>query len=234
MTFLSLDDFVSNHGTLRFDAPTHTYHVGTTPLPSVTQILKACGISRDWSDVPADILEQKRAIGQAAHIAAHYYDEGTLVAGTVDDRVTPYLQAWIDFCAFTGFRPSLLETPLHHPGLLIAGTLDRAGCFEKFEGCDPRDLYIVDIKTGEPDDAGAEWQTAAYSEMLAVNLAKHSPFYASVDFRLRQRYSVRLCDDGRYKLRTYPDTLRNWTEFTQFVTTFRRQHAQRHPRRVAA
>jgi hypothetical protein len=222
------------HDTLTFDPLLHRYFVGTMQLSSVTQVLKACGISRDWSDVPLDVLEAKRALGQAAHAAAHYYDDGSLRAETVDDRVTPYLQAWIDFRTQTGFTPSLLETPLHHPGLMFAGTLDRAGCFEKFERCDPRDLYILDIKTGDPDDAGAEWQTAAYAELLSMNLSRHSPFYASVDFRLRPRYSVRLWDDGRYTLAKYPDSLRNWTEFTHFLSTFRRQHAQRHPRRVAA
>lgn len=219
---------------LHFDPVEHRYRVNGRALPSVTQVLKACGISRDWSDINPDVLENKRAIGQAAHMAAHYYDEGSLRPESVDDRVTPYLQAWIDFRAMTGFVPALLETPLHHPGLWFAGALDRAGCFSKFTSCDPRDLYVVDIKTGDPTDAGAQWQTAAYSELLSVNLSKSSPFYASVDFRLRPRYSVHLFPDGRYKLTCYPDTLRDWTHFTHALSTFNIQHTQRHPRRVAA
>jgi len=211
---------------LRFDAATHTYAVGLMPLPSVTQVLKAVGVSRDWSDVPAEILAQKREIGIAAHLAAHFYDDGTLAASTVDPRVEPYLQSWIGFREFTGFLPALLETRLHHPGMFVAGTLDRAGCFTKFDGHDPNDLHIVDIKCGEPDDAGAQWQTAAYAELLAVNLEK-TPFLDPLWLRVRPRYSVQLLESGRYKLRRYTDTFTEWMEFCAFVTTFRRQHARR-------
>src|SRR5207248_265963 len=112
----------------------------------------------------------KRDVGRAAHVATHYFDEGTLDPRSVDPRVDGYLQAWIDFRESTGFVPVLLETPLHHPGLLFAGTIDRAGFFSKFDGCDPRQLFTVDIKCGDPGDAAAQWQTAAYAELLGVSL----------------------------------------------------------------
>lgn len=222
---ITADDFTPLTQGLRFDVAAHRYTVGALELPSVTQILKRVGISRPWDDVPAAVLAEKRAIGQAAHAAAHYYDEGTLEAGTVDPRVEPYLQAWIDFRENTGFTPVLLETPLQHSGLLIAGTLDRAGYFAKFADADPTDLHTVDLKCGNPVDAGAQWQTAAYAEMLSVSLAPTSPFNQPLKFRMLARYSVQLQPNGKAKLHAYPDTLQDWLEFSAFVTTFRRQHA---------
>lgn len=222
---ITVEDFTPLTQGLRFDAVAHRYTVGALALPSVTQILKRVGISRPWDDVPVDVLAAKRALGQAVHAAAHYYDEGTLEAGSVHEKVEPYLQAWIDFRERTGFTPALLETPLQHSGLLIGGTIDRAGYFAKFEDADPRDLHTVDLKCGNPVDAGAQWQTAAYAEMLSVSLAPTSAFHQPLKLRMLPRYSVQLLPNGKAKLHAYRDTLQDWLEFSAFVTTFRRQHA---------
>jgi hypothetical protein len=203
-------------------------------VPSVTQILKATGVSTDFDRLVADgkltqtQLLEKRELGRAAHMAAHYYDEGSLNQNTVDPRVQPYLESWIKFREVTGFKPAILETALHHPGVLIAGTLDRAGRFERFEGCKPFDLYIVDIKLGDPEDAAARWQTAAYAELLAQNLERSGG--GPVDplwLRIRPRFSVQLRATGGYHLETYDDQATDWQEFCQFVTTFRRQRERR-------
>lgn len=226
-------DWSPGMGLLRFDAAAHRYFCGDLELPGVTRILRQVGVSSDFHDVPADVLNAKRDLGTAVHMAAHYYDDGTLDPKTVDPRVTPYLDAWHDFRNMTGFTPVLLETPLWHSGLLIAGTIDRAGYFAKFPNADPSKLYAVDIKCGDPDDAGAKWQTAAYSEMLSACLDRSSPF-ADPMMRTRPTFSVKLNDNGTYRLYSYPDTLRNWSEFTHFVTTFRRQHPSRADQRVSA
>lgn len=232
---LSADDFTPAAAALVFEPGVHTYRVGMTDLPSVTGILRACGVSVDFERLvengylTAFQLEEKRSIGQAVHLAAHFYDDGQLDTASVDPRVEGYLQSWIDWRAQTGFVPALLETPLHHPGLFFAGTLDRAGTFTKFEGTDPRDLQVVDIKCGNPEDAAAQWQTAAYAELLAVSLRADVLFDRGGPsaFRLRPRYSVQLHPDGRARLNVYADYLRDWTDFQHFVTTFRRQACRR-------
>jgi hypothetical protein len=234
-TFMGGLPFLSNlQGALRFDEATHTYTLGQLVLPSVTQILKATGVSTDFDRLVeegkltrAQLLE-KRELGRAAHMAAHYYDEGSLRPGTVDPRVEPYLEGWIKFREVTGFKPAILETALHHPGLLVSGTLDRAGRFERFEGCKPFDLYVVDIKLGDPEDAAAQWQTAAYAGLLQANLEKSQggpvdPMWLSV----RPRFSVRLRDTGTYDLKRYDNQVTDWQEFCQFVTTYRRQAVRR-------
>jgi hypothetical protein len=229
---ITADDFAEATRGISFDPVTHRYASGAIELPSVTGILKRTGVSLDFEQLvvdgklTAEELEDKRARGQAAHAAAHYYDEGTLKAGTVDERVQPYLEAWIAFRTETGFTPALFETPLWHPGFLFAGTLDRAGTFTHFDGARPRDLHTVDIKLGDPDDAAAQWQTAAYANLLAINLSPRSPWYSPLIAAL-PTYSVQLLPTGRYKLSRYDNTLVSYGEFVGFLTTFRRQHARR-------
>jgi hypothetical protein len=226
------DDFTPGARALRFDAEPHRYYTGITELTGCTSVLKGVGVSMDFEGLverkllTAAELAEKREIGKAAHAATHYYDEGSLRAETVDPRIEPYLQSWIGFREATGFKPALLETALWHPGLLLAGTIDRAGKFSKFEGCDPRDLYTVDIKLGDPDDAGAQWQTACYATMLSLSIARSSPWHQPL-LGMRPRFSVQLQKNGHYKLHRYDDTLTDWAEYTHMVTTYRRQHARR-------
>lgn len=227
------DDFTEGARNLRFDEGPHTYFAGMAELTGTTSVLKGVGVSLDFEQLvekkllTAAQLAEAREKGKAAHAATHYYDEGSLKAGSVDPRIEPYLESWIGFRKATGFKPALLETPLWHPGLLLAGTIDRAGMFEGFEGCDPRDLYTVDIKLGDPDDAGAQWQTASYATMLALSIAQRSPWYSAL-LGVRPRYSVKLLETGKPgKLHRYDNTLQDWAEFCAFLTTFRRQHARR-------
>lgn len=237
---ITRDDLTDAAATgIRFDAGPHRYSAGATELPGVTTVLKQTGVSMDFErlvvegKLTAEELEEKRALGQAVHAACHYYDEGTLVAGSVDARVEPGLQAWISFRADTGFTPALYETVLWHPGLMFAGTPDRFGLFHNFAQARPRDLHNVDIKLGDPEDAGAEWQTAAYAALLAISLSMRSPWYSALVGAL-PTYSVQLLPTGRYKLHRYDDTLRRFSEFCSFLTTFRRQHARRQKPAVAA
>lgn len=226
------DDFTPGATGIRFTADPHAYYSGAVRLTGTTDVLKGVGVSLDFErlvtegKVTAEQLVEKRDVGKAAHLATHFYDDGTLVAGSVDGRVEPYLQSWITFRAETGFKPALLETVLWHPGLFLAGTIDRAGCFTQFAGFDPRDLVTVDLKLGDPDDAGAEWQTAAYATMLSLSIRQGSPWWQPL-LGARPTVSVQLQANGRYKLRTYLNTLRSWSEYTAFLTTYRRQHARR-------
>lgn len=217
---------------LQFDEPAHRYTLDGRELAHVTRILKAVGVSLDFErlvverKITAEDLAYKRDLGRAAHMATHYYDEGTLERETVGIAVEPRLQAWVDWRARTGFTPVMLETPLHHPTLLVAGMNDRAGYFAKFEGHSPNDLITVDLKLGDPEDAGAQWQTAAYAEFLAVALEQH-PGFDAFTFRLQPRYAVQLGADGRAHHTKYPNHASDWRDFQHFVTTYRRQHAQR-------
>lgn len=233
-----LDAIAVQQSALVFEPTAHRYTLGGEELVHVTRILAAVGVSLDFTrlveegKLKLEDLNYRRDLGQAVHQATHYYDEGTLQRETVDIRVEPRLQAWIDFRAATGFVPVLLETALHHPALKVAGTNDRAGYFEKFAGHSPDDLITVDIKCGEAESAGAQWQTAAYTEFLAVALERHPGFDAAA-LRLRPRYAIELTDAGRWKPHKYTNHMSDWRDFQHFTTTYRRQHARRTGGRAA-
>lgn len=192
-----------------FDAGRHVYEFEGHPVMNVTGLLRRYRISRDWSDIPEDVLEEKREIGRAAHIASHYDDEGDLQPGTVAPEVEPYVEAWRTFKRELKFKPLLLETILVHPLLRYGGTVDRLGIVEAL-GMTPS---VVDLKTGDPDDAGAGPQTAAYEQLVRacftpITMALHAD-RSMVHWLEREwsspwtRYSVQLLPSGRYKLHTY-------------------------------
>ena len=185
---------VPTPGWLAYDpseARAHT--IDGRPAPSVTQILKTARLSSDFSMVAADVLERKRAIGQAAHAATHYHDEGDLVVRSVDPQVEPYLEAWRLFRAERRFQPVLLETvvasKVHH----YIGRFDRLGTVD-----DNQWVYVLlDMKTGDPDAGGAQWQLAAYEAALREMVPDLAPYTIL-------RWSVQLRPDGTYNLEQYP------------------------------
>lgn len=174
-----------------FDDATHAYRVGDVPVPSVTQILRATGISSDFNAIPQETLERKRLIGDAVHRACHYFDEGDLVETSVAPQVLPYVEAWMRFRSERGFVPDMLETRLYSGVYHFAGTLDRLGRVPEGR------RVLADIKTGDPDDAAADLQLAAY----LVALREMRPELAD---QVIERWSVQLRADGTYKLLRYP------------------------------
>lgn len=183
--------------TLTFEPAAHAYALDGRPILSVTAILKKVGLV-DLSRIPADLLEQKRAIGQAVHEATHYWDQDDLLPGSVDPVVEPYLLAYRAFRAERGFTPLYLETRVHHPRYHYAGTFDRLGLLSSTYG-GPCTAVLLDIKTGDPELACANLQTAGYLEAYL-----QSPLPLP-DAKTIDRWSVQLRPDGSYRLHKYTD-----------------------------
>lgn len=177
-----------------YDEPTRQHRVGTLAVPSVTQILKAAGVAGDFSMVAPDVLERKARIGQAAHAAAHYFDEADLIESTVAPEVLGYLAGWQRFRLERGFVPSLLETVVYSKAHHFIGRLDRLG---RARDSVTGGVILCDIKTGDPDAAAADLQTAGYE----IALREEHPELAGDPI---ERWSVQLLEDGGYKLRRYP------------------------------
>lgn len=169
---------------------TRAHQVNGLPIPSVTQILKATGVSADFSHVDPIVLDRKRQIGQAVHVATHYNDEGDLDAQTIAPEVRPYLEAWQRFRRDRDFVPRLLETVVYSQAHHYIGRFDRFGSVHL------RSAVLLDIKIGDPDAASADLQTAGY---LVALLEERPELTAAIE-----RWSVQLCADGRYRLRMYP------------------------------
>ena len=177
-----------------YDEANRCHIANGVPVPSVTQILKATGVTSDFRHVDPDVLARKARLGQAVHAAAHYYDDGDLVASSVAPEVEPYLEAWIDFRRERRFIPTQLETVVYSPIHHYIGRFDRLGHLAP-----PGDERIVlgDIKIGDPDAAAADLQLAGY---LAA-LREEQPEFHECPI---ERWSVQLCETGKYKLCKYP------------------------------
>lgn len=197
---------------LAFNAETHEYVVDGVRVPSVTEILKATGVAVDFDELAGRshrlgrAISDKCALGQALHKDAHAYDDDDLVWDSVDARVRPYLEAWVTFRERRNLQPTGRERRVYHPGLRYAGTLD--GLFQQRDGT----TVLADIKTGDPESAGARYQLAAYQ--LAFQ-AEHP------DIPVHHRWSVQLTPERSepYRVQVYTDW-RDFEVWKAIVTTF--------------
>lgn len=210
---------------LRFDAFRHEYTTADGRIvPSVTKILHGVGIATDFEAIAAtsrrmaEAIEYRRALGTAVHADCHAFDDRDLDWKAVDDRVRPYVDAWSIFRENKQLLPVARERRLFHPGLFYAGTLD--GVFEQPDG----QLVLVDIKLGDPQDAGAAYQTAAYEAAYALEHPERA---------IAARWAVQLVPDRRipYLITDYsarPEAWRDFLVFQAAVTVYGAQAARSH------
>jgi hypothetical protein len=201
------------------DTAAHIYTLGDRVIPSVTQILSAVGVSTDFEAIGARstelryAIELKRAIGTVVHADCHAWDDGDLDLADVDPLVRPYVDAWITFRNHLHFVPDTRERVVYHADLGYCGTLDAIGTIQAGR------RILVDIKTGDPEDAGARFQTAAYQAAYHLTHQDHP---------IDERWSVELCPDNAIPYRVHP--YHDWQDFQKFrafVTTYHAQRARR-------
>jgi hypothetical protein len=207
---------------LTFTAEGHEYRRADGVLvPSVTEILRATGVSTDFDALMAmsatkrEQIERARALGTAVHADTHALDDDDLDLTQVHQEVLPYVQAWATFRQNKGLFPTTRERIVYSPSLGVCGTLD--GIFSRHEDAERR--ILIDIKTGDLESAGTQFQTAAY-ELLWM--AEHP------DLPIAERWGVRLAPELTvpYRVEKYDD----WTDgakFRAFVTTYFCQSARR-------
>lgn len=138
---------------LKFDADTHTYLLGGTPLISVTQLLHKHGLVPDYGGVDGDVLERKAARGTLIHREIEAWIK------TGEDGFTTELagfQALAKQYAFTCMRS---ETRVHND--IIAGTADLMCGAKMPDG--RRIRLLADIKTtARIHTEYARWQLSVY------------------------------------------------------------------------
>lgn len=210
--------------TLIFHEDDHSYwtppgRTGGRQIPSVTQIIKAVRVSEDFDAIEAmrpGVITARRDLGSAVHIDAHSYDDEDLDLDTVDDRVRPYLDAWIAWRENFHAEPQQRERRVYHPVYGYCGTLD--GIFT-IGGKN----VLIDLKTGSPESAGAHLQTSAYQAAYA---AEHP------DTPIHERWSVELCPERSMPYRVVNYTLRaegwrDWSKFQACLVVYWEQAARR-------
>lgn len=184
---------------LIFDEATHTYTMNGVRVPGVTTILSPLV---DLSSIPARILKHAADRGTAVHYGTELYDEDNLDWDSLTPELLPYIEAWVDFRASTGFKPQRIEERIFHPGLFYAGTLDRTGYIDG-------ELAVLDIKTSKTLYPTVGMQLAAYAEAMNASnptAEKHTG-----------RYAVQLKSDGTWKLQRYTDKS-DWSVFVALRT----------------
>lgn len=169
---------------LQFDESTHTYRLDGQVVPSVTQLLKPIG--PDFSQIPADVLERKRQLGTAVHLACELDDDGDLDDDSLDPVLAPYVSAWRKFKADTGAVVLVNEKQLAHEDLRYAGTVDRVVSVG-------REPWLVDLKTSADPHAAYGVQLAGYEELLRK----------ASRMQVDARATVHLRDDGTFSLHQF-------------------------------
>jgi hypothetical protein len=161
--------------TFAYDDTTRVHRAHGRPVLSVTQVLhRAAELGMmeprrsarflNLLAVPESrlkVIQAKGALGTRVHAAAHYADEGDLLRTSVWSEALPYLVAWESFRDTRGFSAELLETVVASPTHHYIGRFDRLGRVR-----DNRRLVLVDLKTGDPENASADLQLAGYLHAL--------------------------------------------------------------------
>jgi len=153
-----MSGYTMNDPRLQFDPQSHTYRLGASVLPSVTQILADVGIS-DFSQ--PWFTEDVRDRGSYMHAAILLDQQGDLDEGQLDPQLVPYLAGWRQFVMETSAEVEFCEQRLCDPVLGIAGTLDGIILLPTPTGRKRR--VLIDLKRAFYPSAAI--QLAAYQHM---------------------------------------------------------------------
>ena len=180
-------------------------------VPSVTEILKLCGLS-DFSHVEPEVLERKRQLGLAVHEWTEWLDEGRVsYRDTPAAEIAGYVDAYLRFRNEAAFEVSATEQVVVNEKYRYAGTLDRAGYFRA--SSTPNELAVLDLKCVAQVSPATRLQVAGYS--LASGI--------------KGRASLQLRADGTYRLARYRDDhdLQDWLSCVR-VAAFKLRHGMAH------
>jgi hypothetical protein len=169
-----------------FDADTHQYFVDGVQFSSVTEILRATGIT---PAIPF-ASDMDRWYGSAIHKAVELYVKKELGWEDVDPRLMPAVEGFMDFEKLTGFKVTDSERKLYSSIGNVAGTVDLTGVFPDGK------VGVVDLKSGAVNGAVAI-QTAGYAWLLSP----WETFHNRPNFK---RFGLSL-QNGKPKLREFTE-----------------------------
>lgn len=143
---------------LQFDVDRHVYTMDGRRLPSVTQILDRLSLYKGkewWTD-------EARERGSAVHLALYLLAHGRLDLGSIDERIDPYIDAYVDFKKH--FESIVCEEPMASRRFGYAGTPDDIG----FYAGEP-EITIPDYKATDAAYPVYEIQLEAYEQLAIEN-----------------------------------------------------------------
>lgn len=173
----------------------HSYMLDRAELPSVTQVMSDMGLENAslWA------REHHRDRGRFVHHGCRLVLDGTYDREGTSAALVPYIDAFQRFLEDEPLDPILAEQPLASETDRYAGTLDLFAVRRR-DGA----RVIYDLKSGHlPPLVGV--QLAGYERLLRNNTSR-PPETGPIE-----RVSIRLSDDGRYKLRDHGES--TWTAY---------------------
>lgn len=155
---------------LRFEPEGHKYFWGDKEVPSVSQILKKIGITRDYDRVD----EYYRQRGTYVHQAIQFHVEHKLDEESVDkENILPYLRAFQAFESEAGYMVKKSEVPLYSEEYGFAGTIDQ---ISEFEDSGYVGEGIADLKATANSDKAADLQLCLYAVLYHENYKRWPAF----------------------------------------------------------
>lgn len=138
---------------LTFDPTKHEYRFNGVVMPSVTQILKAVGLS-DYSHIPADTLQKAAERGHVVHEIIELYERGILDESSIDPALRGYFESYLRAkdAGLLPERPSAIEKMVYSEKYKYCGMLDQMY----------GDDWINDLKTVRTPQPEIELQLSAY------------------------------------------------------------------------
>jgi len=183
---------------LTFDPEAHVYRVDGAPVPSVTELLEAAGISPDYSKVNPHVLLHARRRGIHVDLCCDLDDADDLDWSSVHPEAVGYVQAWRAFKADYGYRPIASQVILYHPTYEYAGTAD---CVGELGGY----VTVAERKATARMAGSYALQTAGYATEGLYTAPPGGGRLVPVEWGTPARVGVHLQRTGRYELVPYDD-----------------------------
>lgn len=159
---------------LTFDEARHIYLYKGKRANSVTQIIKAGNLSKDYGDVDPKVLANAAARGTAVHLAIERYHDGTLVFEDLHEQILPRVIAYQEFVSDYNYEHLCSEKKYYSKKWGFAGGMDAVGIIPTYKGETSRKLVLIDYKTSyETDIPGWSIQVQAYRELWNENNPNH-------------------------------------------------------------
>jgi hypothetical protein len=178
-----------------FDEETHTYYHGGKEVPGVTSILKAVGLSKDYSTV--DTFYRDRGIAVA--LAIELFLKGTLDEKTIDPAIQPYYDGFRRYWDKHASKPVGIEAHNGDEDLWFAGKVDLITA-----------TRIIDWKCSKSHDPVAELQGEGYKTLWQ---ALKLPFDV-----------VQFDGTGDFKIFEYGDRIDTWPAVMKCFEWWKKAH----------
>lgn len=147
---------------LKLDPATHIYTLNGKVVPGVSEIMKAVGLTKDWSGV--DTFYRDR--GTVVHACISMFLKGTLDESTIDPSAVPYFEEFKAWWSQNKQPWIASEISLYSEKYGFAGTIDFV-----------TEKVIYDFKcTKSPEHFTNEIQGAFYRVLVQENLKLDLPF----------------------------------------------------------